>query len=110
MQQHRAAIRHCPRCVGRSRVIVELFSSTLPADVLYGENGLPRADSEPAQSSSAAATVSAPKVGRARRTSGDSPEDTRYVVMHIEQDAEQETLPDAIRLANSCERAGSRSC
>jgi hypothetical protein len=44
-------------------VIVELFSSTLPADVLYGENGLPRADSEPAQSSSAAATVSAPKVG-----------------------------------------------
>jgi hypothetical protein len=40
----RVAIRHCPRCVARSRVIVELFSSTLPADVLYEENSLPRVD------------------------------------------------------------------
>jgi hypothetical protein len=37
----RTAIRHCPRCVVRSRVIVELFSSALPADVLYDESSLP---------------------------------------------------------------------
>jgi len=43
----RAPIRHCPRCVGRGRVIVELFSSTLPADLLYDERSLPRADGEP---------------------------------------------------------------
>lgn len=35
---------------------------------------------------------------------------TRYVVMNIEQDADQETLPDAIRLATSCELARSDSC
>jgi hypothetical protein len=46
----RTAIRHCPRCVAR-RVIVELFSSTLPADVLYEENSLPRADDELAPAS-----------------------------------------------------------
>ncbi len=46
VRPHRAAIRHCPRCVARSRVIVELFTSTLPADVLYAENSLPRADAE----------------------------------------------------------------
>jgi hypothetical protein len=44
VRPHRAAIRHCPRCIGRSRVIVELFSSTLPAAVLYGESSLPRVD------------------------------------------------------------------
>jgi hypothetical protein len=27
-------------------LIIELFSSTLPADVLYDENSLPRVDSE----------------------------------------------------------------
>ncbi len=42
------AIRHCPRCVARSHVIVELFSSTLPADVLYDESALPRVVDEPA--------------------------------------------------------------
>jgi hypothetical protein len=31
-------------------VIVELFSSTLPADVLYDEGSLPRVDGEPARS------------------------------------------------------------
>jgi transcription elongation factor Elf1 len=46
VQPHRAAIRHCPRCVARSRVIVELFSSTLPADVLYDEGSVPRVDGE----------------------------------------------------------------
>jgi hypothetical protein len=44
VRPHRAAIRHCPRCVGRSRLSVELFSSTLPADVLYDESSLPRVD------------------------------------------------------------------
>jgi hypothetical protein len=42
VRPNRAAMRHCPRCVGRSRLIVDLFSSTLPADVLYDENSLPR--------------------------------------------------------------------
>ena len=46
VRPHRAAIRHCPRCVGRSQLIIELFSSTLPADVLYDENSLPRVDGE----------------------------------------------------------------
>jgi hypothetical protein len=41
------AITHCPRCVARSHTIVELFSSRLPAPVLYVENWLPRADAEP---------------------------------------------------------------
>jgi hypothetical protein len=50
VQPHRAAIRHCPRCVGRNRVTVELFSSTLPADVLYDESSLPRVDGEPVRS------------------------------------------------------------
>ena len=47
----RTTIRHCPRCVARSRVIVELFSSTLPADVLYDENSLPGVDDELAPAS-----------------------------------------------------------
>jgi uncharacterized paraquat-inducible protein A len=41
------AITHCPRCVARTRTIVELFGSRLPARVLYGENWLPQADAEP---------------------------------------------------------------
>jgi hypothetical protein len=51
VRPHRTAIRHCPRCVGRSRLIVELFSSTLPADVLYDESSLPRVDDELAMAS-----------------------------------------------------------
>jgi len=46
VRPYRAAIRHCPRCLARARLVVELFSSTLPADVLYDENSLPRADDE----------------------------------------------------------------
>jgi hypothetical protein len=46
VRPNRAAMRHCPRCVGRSRLIIELFSSTLPADVLYDENSLPRVGDE----------------------------------------------------------------
>ena len=46
VRPYRAAIRHCPRCVARTRLVVELFSSTLPADVLYDENSLPRVDDE----------------------------------------------------------------
>jgi hypothetical protein len=30
-------IRHCPRCLGRNRILVELFSSTVPAHILYGD-------------------------------------------------------------------------
>lgn len=32
-------IVHCPRCVARSRAVVEMFVSTLPADQLYGDGG-----------------------------------------------------------------------
>jgi hypothetical protein len=46
VRPYRAAIRHCPRCVARGRVIVELFSSTLPADVLYADGALPRVEAE----------------------------------------------------------------
>ena len=35
VQPHRAAIRHCPRCVGRNRLIVELSSSRAPAEMLH---------------------------------------------------------------------------
>ncbi len=35
------AIRHCPRCIGRSRTVVELFGSGLPVDALYAENSRP---------------------------------------------------------------------
>ncbi len=35
---------HCPRCLERHSTIVELFSSGLPADALYADNSLPRAD------------------------------------------------------------------
>lgn len=63
VQPQRAAIRHCPRCVGRSQLIVELFSSTLPADMLYDENSLPRVDGDPVRSDTAASSVSIPKLG-----------------------------------------------
>jgi hypothetical protein len=63
VQPYRAAIRHCPRCVGRNRVIVELFGSTLPAGVLYDENSLPRADGESPRSSRIAATDNPPYSG-----------------------------------------------
>ncbi len=31
-------MRHCPRCLGRTRSLVELFSSPLPAAVLYADS------------------------------------------------------------------------
>lgn len=36
------AIKHCPRCLGRARTLVELFSSSLPVEVLYAERLRPR--------------------------------------------------------------------
>jgi hypothetical protein len=60
VRPRRAAIRHCPRCVARARVIVELFGSTLPADVLYAEDSLPRADDE-------LAPASTPSLGKRRQ-------------------------------------------
>jgi hypothetical protein len=64
VQPHRALIRHCPRCVARNRVIVELFSSTLAADVLYDENSLPRVDGESLRSRRTATTASTPPAGK----------------------------------------------
>jgi hypothetical protein len=29
------AVRHCPRCIARERLVVAMFMSTLPADLLY---------------------------------------------------------------------------
>ena len=46
MRPHRAAIRHCPRCVARSRVIVELFCSTSPVGVLDDGVSLPIVDGD----------------------------------------------------------------
>jgi hypothetical protein len=34
-------IRHCPRCVARTRIAVELFVSTLPTEALYAANSHP---------------------------------------------------------------------
>jgi hypothetical protein len=59
VRPQRAAIRHCPQCVARSRMLVELFSSTLSADVLYDENSLPRVSDEAALSSATAGTATA---------------------------------------------------
>lgn len=57
-------------------MIVELFSSTLPADVLYDENSLPRADGELPHSGRIAATDNPPYSGaphdRAQAPGGDS--------------------------------------
>jgi hypothetical protein len=72
VQPYRAAIRHCPRCVGRNSLIVELFSSTLPADVLYDENSLPRADGESPRSGRIAATDNPPYSG-ARQARAQAP-------------------------------------
>ncbi len=42
MRSRWTAIRHCPRCLGRTRTLVELFSSPLAADVLYADSLRPR--------------------------------------------------------------------
>jgi hypothetical protein len=41
------AIRHCPRCLGRTRTLVELFSSPLPAGALYADSLRPEQRSDP---------------------------------------------------------------
>jgi hypothetical protein len=38
------SVRHCPRCLARSRTAVELFSSRLPAKALYASGAAPRPD------------------------------------------------------------------
>jgi hypothetical protein len=38
------AIRHCPRCVARSRTAVEMFSSGLPTVELYANESVPQAE------------------------------------------------------------------
>jgi hypothetical protein len=40
------AIRHCPRCVARTRSVVELSSSRRPDNVLYATDSLPQARTE----------------------------------------------------------------
>jgi hypothetical protein len=60
VRPHRTAMKHCPRCIARSRLIVELFRSTMPSDALYGEYSLPRVDEE-------SAPVSATSSGKRRR-------------------------------------------
>jgi hypothetical protein len=35
-------ISHCPRCLGRDRIAVELFSSALPVDELYADGAGPQ--------------------------------------------------------------------
>ena len=42
------ATRQCPRCLARTSTTVELFSSRLPADVLYAADSLPSGDAAPA--------------------------------------------------------------
>ena len=37
-------IEHCPRCLARSRTLVELFASTLPTEALYRHDLAPGAE------------------------------------------------------------------
>ena len=37
-------VEHCPRCLARARVAVEMIPSPLPASELYHEGGAPQAD------------------------------------------------------------------
>jgi hypothetical protein len=36
------SLRHCPRCIARGHILVELFTSVLPTEALYAERYLPR--------------------------------------------------------------------
>ena len=40
----RLAGEHCPRCMGRARIPVRLFSSPLPVAELYAEDSAPSAE------------------------------------------------------------------
>ncbi len=102
VRPHRAAIGHCPRCVGRSRVIVELFSSTLPADVLYDENSLPRVDGELARSYQTSSSMSTPRFGE-RHQRAQAVDNVR----RAEPLALVAKRPVAIRLSAIGERAAS---
>ena len=57
VRPYRTAIAHCPRCVARSHLIVESFSSALPAHVLYKESSLPRVVDELAPASTSISGV-----------------------------------------------------
>jgi len=35
------AVEHCPRCLGRSRIAVQMFASALPTVDLYAEGAEP---------------------------------------------------------------------
>jgi hypothetical protein len=37
--------QHCPRCIARAHVTVELFTSAIPADQLYSIDAAPVTDS-----------------------------------------------------------------
>jgi hypothetical protein len=56
---------HCPRCVARTRTLVELFASALPADQLYG-------GAAPLRDAARSRRVHAPSL---KVVSGDSGED-----------------------------------
>lgn len=70
VRPYRAMIRHCPRCVARARVVVDLFSSTLPADVLYQEDSLPLVDDD-------LAPASTPSLGERRQQPAQAGENFR---------------------------------
>jgi len=41
---HWLTIKYCPRCIARAQTVVEMFSSQLPASVLYAEDSFPQGD------------------------------------------------------------------
>jgi hypothetical protein len=45
-------VEHCPRCLARARVAVEMFSSRLPASELYHEVGPPHPGNQSASPTS----------------------------------------------------------
>ncbi len=50
-------VSHCPRCIARGRVLVEMFTSTLPAALLYAngsrDHTIDSAEEKPARNSTA---------------------------------------------------------
>jgi len=41
---HWLTVKYCPRCLARAHAVVEMFSSQLPASVLYAEDSFPQGD------------------------------------------------------------------
>jgi sporulation protein YlmC with PRC-barrel domain len=80
----RLAIRYCPRCLGRSRSLIELFSSPLAVGALHpdgfrardglGKPNRPRASATNRRTSS---TRTRPKPGRPQETTRSAPTDGR---------------------------------